>query len=130
MKKTIRIALAALFALVLPYLSGCSKGEPEVVKVYDVTDPELSSEYWENDQLVTMVRYYEMDDGTWKTDTCSYRYRLEITGRMSNAAKDSTYVFLSNIKDITFEQAWKASGFSSNMDDYFKEEDARFVAMK
>ena len=35
-----------------------------------------------------------------------------------------------SIKDITFEQAWKASGLSSNMDDYFKEEDAKFVAMK
>ena len=34
------------------------------------------------------------------------------------------------IKDITFEQAWKASGSSSNMDDYFKEEEAKFVAMK
>ncbi len=31
---------------------------------------------------------------------------------------------------ITFEQAWKASGFSSNMDDYFKVEDATLVAMK
>lgn len=49
---------------------------------------------------------------------------------MSAAEKDSTFVFLSNIKDITFEQAWKASGFSSSMDDYFKEEDAKFVALK
>ena len=86
--------------------------------------------YFENDKLVTMVRYYEMSDETWKTDDYTYQYRLEITGRMNNSTKDSTFVFLSNIKDITFEQAWKASGFSSNMDDYFDEEDAKFVAMK
>ena len=101
--------------------------EPSVVKTYKVTDPELA---FENDELVTMVKYYEMSDGTWKTDDHTYQYRLEITGRMGTAVKDTTFVFLSNIKDITFEQAWKASGLSSNMDDYFKEEDAKFVAMR
>lgn len=104
--------------------------EPSVVKTYEVTDSELAEEYWENNELVTMVKYYEMSDGTWKTDDYTYQYRLEVTGRMNNAYKDSTFVFLSNTTDITFEQAWKASGFSSNMDDYFKEEDAKFVAMK
>lgn len=49
---------------------------------------------------------------------------------MNNAAKDSTFVFLSNIEDITLEQAWKASGLSSNRNDYFEAEDAKFVAMK
>ena len=71
-----------------------------------------------------------MSDGTWKTDDYSYQYRLEITGRMNNAAKDSTFVFLSNIETITFDQAWKASGFSSNLNDYFDIEDAKFVALK
>lgn len=101
--------------------------EPSVVKTHEVTDPELA---FENDELVTMVKYYEMSDGTWKTDDHAYQYRLEITGRMGTAVKDTTFVFLSNIKDITFEQAWKASGLSSNMDDYFKEEDAKFVALR
>ena len=105
----------------------CSKKEPSVVKTYEVADPELA---FENDELVTMVKYYEMSDGTWKTDDHTYQYRLEVTGRMGAAVKDTTFVFLSNIKDITFEQAWKASGLSSNMDDYFKEEEAKFVAMR
>ena len=124
MKKIIRITLITLMLL---SLFGCSQKEPSVVKIYEVTDSELT---FENDELVTMVKYYEMSDGTWKTDDYTYQYRLEVTGRMNNADKDSTFVFLSNIKDITFEQAWKASGLSSNMDDYFKEEDAKFVAMK
>ena len=38
--------------------------------------------------------------------------------------------FLSNIENITFDQAWKAAGFSSNMDDYFDVEGAKFVGMK
>lgn len=124
MKKIIRITLITLMLL---SLFGCSQKELSVVKTYEVTDSELA---FENDELVTMVKYYEMSDGTWKTDDYTYQYRLEVTGRMNNADKDSTFVFLSNIKDITFEQAWKASGLSSNMDDYFKEEDAKFVAMK
>ena len=89
-----------------------------------------SEDAFENDELVTVVKYYEMSDGTWKTDDYTYQYRLEITGRMNGAVKDSTFVFLSNSKDITFEQAWKASGLSSYLDDYFKEEDAKFVAVK
>ncbi len=101
-----------------------------MVKTYEVTDSDLAEEYFENNKLFTMVKYYEMGDGTWKTDDYTYQYRLEITGRMGGADKDTTFVFLSNTKDITFEQAWKASGLSSNMDDYFDEEVAKFVAMK
>lgn len=127
MKTIIRITLITIISL---NLFGCSQKEPSVVKFYVVTDAELAQEYFENNRLVTMVKYYEMSDGTWKTDDYTYQYRLEITGRMNHADKDSTFVFLSNSKDITFEQAWKASGLSSNMDDYFKEEDAKFVAMK
>ena len=127
MKRIIKITLTVLMLL---SLFGCSQNEPSVVKVYEVTDSELAEEYFENNKLVTMVKYYEMSDGTWKTDDYTYQYRLEVTGRMKNADKDSTFVFLSNTKDITFKQAWKASGFSSDMDDYFEEEDAKFVAMK
>ena len=77
-----------------------------------------------------MKTYYKMDDGTWQVDGHTYQYRLEIKGRMSNAAVDSNFVFLSNIETITFEQAWKAAGFSSNTADYFAVEDAVLVEMK
>ena len=124
MEKIIRITL---ITIMLFSLFGCSQKEPSVVRTYEVTD---SEDAFENDELVTVVKYYKMSDGTWKTDDYTYQYRLEITGRMNGAVKDSTFVFLSNSKDITFEQAWKASGLSSYLDDYFKEEDAKFVAVK
>ncbi len=122
MKKIIRIAfvICLLFTLYI-----CSHKDPFVIRAYEATDAESAA-----DPMITMARYYKMSDGTWKTDTDTYQYRLEITGRMNNAAKDSTFVYLSNRKDITFEQAWKAAGFSSNMDDYFQKEDATLVAMK
>ena len=71
--------------------------------------------------------YYEMTDGTWMCEEYTYKYRLEISGRIPNAAKDSTFVYLSNKEDISFEQAWKAAGFSSLSTDYFSPEDAVLV---
>lgn len=71
--------------------------------------------------------YYEMSDGTWECDGHTYKYRLEVSGRMHNAAVDSTFVYLSNVETITFEQACNAAGLSSNTDDYFAVEDAVLV---
>ncbi|MBP5746369.1 MAG: hypothetical protein J6W58_08745, partial [Lachnospiraceae bacterium] len=101
-----------------------------VVNTYEETPPSLTEEYLADDKFLVMMPYYEMSDGTWRTDENNYKYRLEITGRMGGAAKDSTFVYLSNIKDITFERAYMAAGFSSNMDDYFDKEDAVLVAIK
>ena len=73
--------------------------------------------------------YYEMTDGTWMCDDHLYKYRLEIHGRMPNAAEDSTFIYLSNIEEITFDQAYKASGISSNSDDNFLPEKAVLAEM-
>lgn len=127
MKKEFGILLITLMLL---SLFGCARKEPSVVKAYEVTDAECVEEYIENHQMVTLTPYYEMSDGTWKAENDTYQYRLEITGRMHNASQDTTFVYLSNRKDITFEQAWKASGLSNNMNDYFKEEDAKLVALQ
>lgn len=74
--------------------------------------------------------YYEMADGTWLCDSISYKYRLEIKGRLNNSASDSVYVYLSNRSEISFEEAWKASGLSSDINDYFSVEDAVPVEWK
>ena len=124
MKKRKIVLLIIIVVCTMYCLCGCSQKEPSIVKTYEKTDSEQA---FENDEPVIMVKHYEMSDGTWKTDDYTYQYRLEITGRMSNAVKDTTFIFLSNTEDITFEQAWEATGFSSNMDDYFDVEDAKFV---
>lgn len=128
MKKITVLIFAWLCAAVM---FGCSpsNAEPYVVNTYEETSADLVEEYIENSKIVTMVTYYEMSDGTWKTDNYTYQYKLELTGRNRAAVKDSTYIILSNTDDITFEQAWKASGLSSNMADYFKEEDAVIVGI-
>lgn len=127
MKKLLIMAIC--FAVVFA-LAGCVQEDVSVVNTYEVTEEGLVEEYLENGELVTLVRYYEMSDGTWKTDDQSYKYRLEISGRMPDAAKDSTFVYLSNIEEISFEQAWNAAGYSSDINNYFSEEDAVLVASK
>ena len=96
---------AAVFCLLL-LLAGCA-GEPKVKRTIE-----------------GMKTYAEMTDGTWTCDGRSYAYRLEIRGRLSRAACDSVFVYLSNVPEISFERAAKAAGLSSNSDDYFAPEEA------
>ena len=76
-----------------------------------------------------MKTYYEMSDGSWQYDGHTYQYRLEITGRQPSAVKDSTYVYLSNVAEISFSKAMMASGLSSNTEDYFDIEEAVLVEL-
>ena len=71
--------------------------------------------------------YYKLSDGTYRIDGRNYKYRLEISGRMHDAATDSTFVYLSNLETITFDKAWRAAGYSSNTEDYFAPEEAVLV---
>ena len=112
MKKIVTL----LLALVLSLSVGCAAKDRPVEIVDTIT--------------TEMATYYEMSDGTWQTDTHAYQYRLEISGRMHNAAKDSTFVYLSNVETIPFERAWKAAGLSSNPADYFSAEEAVLVDWK
>ncbi len=71
--------------------------------------------------------YVDMGNGMFECDGYTYKYRLEISGRMPRAAENSTFVYLSNIENISFEQAYLAAGLSSNSADYFSPEDAVLV---
>lgn len=128
MKRCVWVGL--LLALALG-LCGYSKNqEVTVVNTFAATPEELVSERIEQGGEVTTQTYYELSDGTWKTDDCVYQYKLVVTGRLHNAVNDITYTILSNREEITFDQAWKASGLSSNLEDYFQAEDAVFVAIQ
>lgn len=118
--------LGLVILMVLLTFVGClpnENAEPTVERIYAV------SESSESDSSTILVEYYEMSDGTWRTDKYSYEYRLIITGRDETAVKDITYVFLSNLKEISFEQANK-SIFSSDSSDFFNKEDAILVEIK
>ncbi len=101
-----------------------------IVKTYMETPSEIYAENLENGILNTVVTHYQLSDGSWKTDDYSYKYKLILKGRMNNAEHDSEFQILSNSDDITFDDAWKAFGFSSNSEDYFAPQDAIIVAVK
>lgn len=115
LKSTLLWAVGGLLVLVLPafLLTGCTQEE---------TSPEVM-------ETVTteLAVYEEMSDGTWQCEGRTYQHRLEISGRMPNAAVDSTFVYLSNLEEITFDQAWRAAGLSSNTADYFSADEAVLV---
>ncbi len=111
-----KITILALTVMLTAFLLACAPKKQEVT-IAETIDSGFRT-------------YYKMSDGTWATDTHSYQYRLEISGRMNNAVKDSTFVYLSNIESITFDRAWKAAGLSSNMDDYFSAEEAVLVELR
>lgn len=103
---------------------------PNHLELYEVTPSEDIQAKYDNEEFVYQKLHYKAIDGTWSCEGYTYKYRLEITGRLSNAAKNTTYIVLSNSKDITFEQTWKASGLSSLMSDYFEPKDAVIVGHK
>lgn len=77
----------------------------------------------------SMVPYEQNKDGTWTADGYIYKYRLELTGQLPNAALDSCYTVLTNDSDITFERVAK-SLFSSNSEDILDRETARLVDLE
>ena len=91
-------------------LAGCSKA-PKAVQTIEGN----------------LKTYAQMSDGTWECEGQVYKYRLEIWGVIPYASMDSTFTYLSNLEDISFEQAYLAAGVSSNLNDYFAPEDAVLV---
>ena len=118
------VAVAVCFLINPPF------GTQNHLEVYDVTPADDIQEKYDNEEFVYQKSHYRAADGMWVCEGHTYKYRLEITGRLNNAAKSTTYIVLSNSKDITFDQTWKASGLSSLMSDYFDPEDAVIVGNK
>ncbi|MBE6932417.1 MAG: immunogenic protein [Ruminococcaceae bacterium] len=106
-------AMIWLLCFTMLLIVGCSPKPAEPYIVSTIESP--------------FATYYEMSDGTWQAEGITYQYRLEITGRMHNAAVDSTFVYLSNLENISFDRAWKAAGLSSRLSDYFAPEEAILV---
>ncbi len=89
-----------------PYVGddSCVKKYYGSLKVYDDFLPTIVEAYNQKS-----ISYYRMSDGSWRTESCSYKYKLDIKGRLDGAAKDSYFTVLSNRKDISFDEVQKAS---------------------
>ena len=97
--------------------------------LYEETPHEEHSAKLENGEYFITKTHYKSND-VWMCNNYAYKYRLEVSGRMSNAAKSTTYIVLSNTEDLTFKQVAMASGLSSNSNDYFTPDFAVIVGYK
>ena len=122
--------IVACVAVAVCFLTNLPSNTHNYSEVYEVTPTDDIQEKYDNEEFVYQKSHYRVEDGTWVCEGHTYKYRLEITGRLNNAVKSTTYIVLSNSKDITFDQTWKASGLSSLMSDYFDPEDAVIVGHK
>ena len=107
-----------------------SSTTPIIKSVYKATPGDEVSEKIDREEYVVTQSHYQTDNGMWVVGDNTYAYRLEITGRMPNAEKNTTYIVLSNSENITFDQAMRASGLSSNTNDYFRSELAVLVGYR
>lgn len=123
------IVAAAVCFLTSPKTSA-NEGDYSVAAVYEVTPSEELEQKRENGEYIIYTEYSALNNGMWSVGDYTYRYRLEITGKPNSAAKMVSYLVLSNTKDITFEQALKASGLSSDSNDYFSPDYAVIVGYK
>lgn len=123
------IVAAAVCFLTSPKTSA-NEGDYSVAAVYEVTPSEELEQKRENGEYIIYTEYSALNNGMWSVGDYTYRYRLEITGKPNSTAKMVSYLVLSNTKDITFEQALKASGLSSDSNDYFSPDYAVIVGYK
>lgn len=66
-----------------------------------------------------LVKVGISEKGNGKSQLKEYKYRLTLTGRSPNAAKDTTFVVLTDNPDLTFEDVAK-SLYSSNSEDWLE----------
>ena len=74
--------------------------------------------------------YYRLRDGRWKADGHVYQYRHQLSGKLPDGMGDASFVYLSNLETITFEQAFQSSGFGDDPNGFFPTEDAVLVDFK
>ena len=124
------ILVAAVCFLTAPKTSANGGGDYSVAAVHEVTPSDEIEQKKADGEYVINTEYNELANGMWSVGDYTYKYRLEITGKPNRAAESVSYLVLSNTKDITFEQALKASGLSSDSSDYFTPDYAVIVGYK
>ena len=82
-----------------------------------------------SDDNGVLFEYYQNENGSWNVGGHNYKYRLELNGKMPNAAVETTFIVLSNDDNLTFDEAYK-SILSSQSKDQLSTKRAFMVEMK
>lgn len=84
----------------------CAFGVLRMNQVNSETDNNNKSDHVlqdSNESTGKLYDYEQNEDGTWSANGATYNNKVILTGTMPNAAKESTYVVLTNDTGITFE---------------------------
>lgn len=129
--KGIKNLMLLICSAMLAFNNGCGTDKPanrhEISNINENADKQdgfdtddIVSSYEISDANGILQNYYEMRDGTWKTNGITYKYRLGLKGTMPSAAGESHFVVLTNNKDISFDEVAK-SIYSSDSNDWLDE---------
>lgn len=81
----------------------------------------------EDEQSEVIIKKSSFIDNMWNTDKHSYKYKLNLTGRLPKADEDVVFVILSNYNSVTFEDV---IDMIFNKKSLFKEEDFVIAEIK
>lgn len=138
-------AIAASIAVAVCFLTSpktddivASDGEPANASsnyainldLYVKTPLSQTEEKIDNGEYIITRTHHETLDGKWTADNREYEYRLQITGRMGGAAKNTTFIVLSNKRNIRFSETWPAFGYGSDTSAYFDPDEAVIVGYR
>lgn len=98
--------------------------------LYEKTPLSQTEDKIERGEYIITKTHQETLDGKWTVDNTEYEYRLEITGRLGEDAKNTTFIVLSNKKQIRFSDTWPAFGFGSDTSAYFDPDEAVIVGYR
>lgn len=98
--------------------------------LYVKTPLSETEEKIDNGEYIITRTHHETLDGKWTADNREYEYRLQITGRMGGAAKNTTFIVLSNKRNIRFSDTWPAFGYGSDTSAYFDPDEAVIVGYR
>ena len=123
-----KITLLTIVILTTLFLCCCSPlKKQDILKEVPASDAEKLEELIASGEDIISIPYYELKDGTFFAQSQNYKEMFRVSGKLNNSELETGYIILSNIGAISFDKAWKASGLSSNSDDYYNENDVLFV---
>lgn len=126
--KRITVMIILMIVAVLG-MTGCENARKDTSESTSLTkNPKDGMLSYSKNDMGILYDYYQSYDGKWHAENKEYGYRIVLTGKTPNAAKESKFVVLSNDKNISFERvAW--SMLSSNSSDWLDQKIALIVEM-
>ncbi|MCR5796441.1 MAG: hypothetical protein K6G63_00775 [Eubacterium sp.] len=143
-KKTICIMLSVFF--IMAVTCSCGKGgnaqiheqnsatvekqdKSEAVTPAAIIETSSSEINYKPDDNGVMYEYHFTDSGKWVVKGKKFKYRITLNGQMPNSSGNTTYVVLSNRRDVSFDEI-NDSIFSSNSGDHLDENEVFVVEMR